>query len=147
MQPARFRCCCTLWHRITNTTNNNVVVAQHQLVATPTSSSTTTPRRRPTRRIPARSRTHPNAFVAAPPQVALKRAAQLGDDDVAAALRERAQRIYDSYGTLMLNTEGMSAGGVERKATCQNLFRKLLYLTEFPMLLDQGADPRVHACE
>jgi hypothetical protein len=33
------------------------------------------------------------------------------------------------YGTLMLNTEGMTPEGIERKATCQNLFRKLLFLT------------------
>jgi hypothetical protein len=29
----------------------------------------------------------------------------------------------------MLNTEGMTPDGIERKATCQNLFRKLLFLT------------------
>lgn len=38
---------------------------------------------------------------------------------VAEALKERAQRIYDKYGTLMLNTEGMTPEGVERKAACR----------------------------
>jgi hypothetical protein len=38
---------------------------------------------------------------------------------VAEALKERSQRIYDKYGTLMLNTEGMTADGLERKATCR----------------------------
>jgi hypothetical protein len=102
--------------------------------------------------------------------VALKAALELSDADVAEALRERAQRIYDKYGggrawrggggeqvkwmeagigawparkhqpglrqgwqltpwpsrarppppgTLMLSTEGMSAAGLQRKATCQ----------------------------
>ncbi len=39
------------------------------------------------------------------------------------------------YGTLMLNTEGMTEQGVQRKATCQALFRKLLYLTEHEPLV------------
>lgn len=51
--------------------------------------------------------------------VALKGALGLSDEEVAEALRERAQRIYDKYGTLMLSTEGMSAAGLQRKATCQ----------------------------
>jgi hypothetical protein len=59
---------------------------------------------------------------------------------VAEALRERAQRIYDKYGTLMLNIDGMTAEGVERKATCQALFRKLLYLTEHEPLVAAGSE-------
>ena len=59
---------------------------------------------------------------------------------VAEALRERAQRIYDKYGTMMLNTEGMTAEGVERKATCQALVSKLLYLTEYQPLVSQGSE-------
>ncbi|KAL6759739.1 hypothetical protein V8C86DRAFT_2568137 [Haematococcus lacustris] len=71
--------------------------------------------------------------------VALKQAAGLSDEQVAEALQERSQRVYDKYGTLMLNTDGMSSGGVERKAACTALFRKLLYLTEHDPLLQQGS--------
>ncbi len=59
---------------------------------------------------------------------------------VAEALRERAQRIYDKYGTLMLQTSGMTPEGVERKATCQALYSKMLYLTECQALLDQDGE-------
>ncbi|GBF89464.1 hypothetical protein Rsub_02036 [Raphidocelis subcapitata] len=72
--------------------------------------------------------------------VALKGALGLGDGEVAEALRERAQRIYDKYGTLMLSTEGMSASGLQRKATCQALFSKMLYLTEHEPLVAQGSE-------
>lgn len=47
---------------------------------------------------------------------------------MAEALSERAQRIYDKYGNVMLDTAGMSKAGVERKATCRALFSKMLYL-------------------
>lgn len=47
---------------------------------------------------------------------------------VAEALRERAQRIYEKYGNVMLETQGMTKAGIERKATCRALFSKLLYL-------------------
>lgn len=47
---------------------------------------------------------------------------------MAEALRERAQRIYEKYGNVMLETEGMTKAGIERKATCRALFSKLLYL-------------------
>jgi len=40
---------------------------------------------------------------------------------VAEALKERSQRIYDKYGTLMLNTDGMTPEGLERKATCRSV--------------------------
>ena len=43
-------------------------------------------------------------------------------------MRERAQRIYEKYGNVMLETEGMTKAGIERKATCRALFSKLLYL-------------------
>jgi len=72
--------------------------------------------------------------------VQLKVALGLTDEDVAEALRERAQRIYDKYGTLMLNTEGMTNEGIERKATCQALVRKLLYLTEYQPLVAEGSE-------
>ena len=38
----------------------------------------------------------------------MQRSAGLNDKEVAEALRERAQRIYDKYGTLMVNTEGLT---------------------------------------
>ena len=53
---------------------------------------------------------------------------ELGYAQVAEALRERAQRIYEKYGNVMLETEGMTKAGIERKATCRALFSKLLYL-------------------
>ncbi len=49
----------------------------------------------------------------------------LTDADVGEALGERATRIYDKYGTLMLNTEGLTLAGAQRKATCTALFRKV----------------------
>ncbi|KAI8469776.1 MAG: hypothetical protein J3K34DRAFT_469711 [Monoraphidium minutum] len=72
--------------------------------------------------------------------VALKGALALSDADVAEALRERSQRIYDKYGTLMLSTDGMSAGGLQRKATCRGLFSKMLYLTEHDGLVAHDSD-------
>ena len=47
---------------------------------------------------------------------------------VSEAIRERAKRIYDKYGNVMLEVKGMTKAGVERKATCRALFSKLLYL-------------------
>ncbi len=44
------------------------------------------------------------------------------------AIQERAKRIYDKYGNVMLDVKGMTKAGVERKATCRALFSKLLYL-------------------
>lgn len=40
----------------------------------------------------------------------------------------------------MLNTDGMTAEGLERKATCRALFSKLLYLTEYEPLVAQGSE-------
>lgn len=40
----------------------------------------------------------------------------------------------------MLSTEGMSPAGLQRKATCQALFSKMLYLTEHEALVAQGSD-------
>lgn len=71
--------------------------------------------------------------------LALKDALMLSDEDVAEALEERANRVYVKYGSLVMNTEGMTAAGVERKATCQALFRKLLFLTEQEALVRQGS--------
>eukprot|EP00803_Ostreobium_quekettii_P003706 evm.model.scf_4588.1 EVM.evm.TU.scf_4588.1 scf_4588:492-2081(+) len=68
--------------------------------------------------------------------VYLKEVLKMTDDDIADALKERATRIYDKFGTLMLNTEGMSTQGIERKAAGRALFSKMLYLTECPQLLD-----------
>ncbi|KAF6265236.1 hypothetical protein COO60DRAFT_1623915 [Scenedesmus sp. NREL 46B-D3] len=72
--------------------------------------------------------------------VLLKSVLGLSDQQVAEALQERAQRIYDKYGTLMLNVDGFTAEGVERKATCRGLFSKLLYLTEHEPLVAQGSE-------
>ena len=47
---------------------------------------------------------------------------------MAGALHERASRIYQQYGNVMLEVKGMTKAGVERKATCRALFSKLLYL-------------------
>ena len=47
---------------------------------------------------------------------------------MAGALHERASRIYQQYGNVMLEVRGMTKAGVERKATCRALFSKLLYL-------------------
>ena len=49
--------------------------------------------------------------------------AQVGE-----ALRERAQRVYERYGNVMLDVKGMTKAGIDRKATCRQLFSKLLYL-------------------
>uniref|UniRef100_A0A383V399 Armadillo-like repeats domain-containing protein n=1 Tax=Tetradesmus obliquus TaxID=3088 RepID=A0A383V399_TETOB len=72
--------------------------------------------------------------------VLLKGVLGLSDEQVAEALQERAARIYDKYGTLMLNVDGFTAEGVERKATCRALFSKLLYLTEHEPLVAQGSE-------
>lgn len=69
--------------------------------------------------------------------VALKQAAGLSDAEVAEAVRERAQRVYSTYGSLMLNPQGLTSSGLERKATSQALFQKLLYLTETDALIVQ----------
>lgn len=67
--------------------------------------------------------------------VYLKSALNLTDDQVAEALTERGKRIYDKYGSVMLNTQGMTSAGVERKATARALFSKLLYLAEYEQLI------------
>jgi hypothetical protein len=54
---------------------------------------------------------------------------------VADALRERSKRIYSKYGTVMLDTSGMSAAGIERKATSRALYSKVQYLTQCEALL------------
>jgi hypothetical protein len=51
---------------------------------------------------------------------------------VATALKDRAQRIYEKYGNVMLDVAGMTKAGIERKATCRALFSKLLYLAGAP---------------
>lgn len=72
--------------------------------------------------------------------VALKRALGLRDADAAGALSERARRVYDKYGNVMLNTDGMSAEGVERKATARALFSKMLFLAECPEVVGPPAE-------
>ncbi|KAG1677753.1 hypothetical protein FOA52_001065 [Chlamydomonas sp. UWO 241] len=74
--------------------------------------------------------------------VALEAAAELSDLQVADAIAERAQRVNDKYGPLMLNAQeaGFSASSLERKATCKALFQKLLYLSECEQLVAQGSE-------
>lgn len=62
--------------------------------------------------------------------IELKSCLGLSDVEVADALKERASRIFEKFGTVMLDTSGMSPAGVERKATSRALFSKMLYLVE-----------------
>jgi hypothetical protein len=62
--------------------------------------------------------------------IALKAALGLDDAQVVEALNERANRVYEKYGNVMLDTTGMSAAGIERKATSRALFSKMQYLIE-----------------
>ena len=71
--------------------------------------------------------------------IALKGALKLSDVQVAEALRERANRVYDKYGAVMLDSSGMSASGVERKATARALFSKMQFLVECEALLSSDA--------
>ena len=71
--------------------------------------------------------------------VALRSALALSDSDVAAALAERAARVYAQYGTLMLDSEGLTSAGLERKATCRALFSKLLHLAECDAVIAQDS--------
>ncbi|BDA47494.1 hypothetical protein COCOBI_10-3420 [Coccomyxa sp. Obi] len=71
---------------------------------------------------------------------ALRSALNMTDEEVAEALRERAQRIYEKYGNVMLETAGMTKAGIERKATCRALFSKILYLAESEKILDQNSE-------
>jgi hypothetical protein len=48
--------------------------------------------------------------------------------------------VYEKYGGLLMNTAGMTAEGVERKATCRALFQKMLALTECEWLVTQGSE-------
>ncbi|KAL4434016.1 hypothetical protein ABPG75_000457 [Micractinium tetrahymenae] len=75
--------------------------------------------------------------------VALKAALSLSDDEAAEALSERAERVYEKYGTVMVNMEGMTQAGIERKAASRNLFIKLLSLTEARALLSAEAASKV----
>lgn len=68
--------------------------------------------------------------------IELKTCLKLSDEEVAEALKERASRIFEKYGTVMLDTSGMSPAGVERKATSRALFSKMLYLVECDDVLD-----------
>ena len=58
---------------------------------------------------------------------------------VAEALRERATRTYEKFGTVMLDTAGLTSAGIERKMASRALFAKLLYLAETPRLLSPEA--------
>ncbi|EIE23581.1 hypothetical protein COCSUDRAFT_47354 [Coccomyxa subellipsoidea C-169] len=71
---------------------------------------------------------------------ALRTALGMTDEEVAEALRERAQRIYEKYGNVMLEVAGMTKAGIERKATCRALFSKILFLAESEKILDQESE-------
>ena len=74
--------------------------------------------------------------------IELKSCLNLSDVEVADALKERASRIFEKYGTIMLDTSGMSPAGIERKATSRALFSKMLYLVECDDLLMPGGESR-----
>mmetsp|Transcript_16249 Transcript_16249/g.41328 ORF Transcript_16249/g.41328 Transcript_16249/m.41328 type:complete len:363 (-) Transcript_16249:138-1226(-) len=70
----------------------------------------------------------------------LKSVLGLSDEQVADALSERSKRVYEKYGTLIMNTAGMTAEGATRKATGRALFSKLLYISESEEVLAQGSE-------
>ncbi len=72
--------------------------------------------------------------------VALRAALDLSDDDLAAAMKERAERVYAQFGTVMMDTSSMTNAGIERKATAKLLFSKMLYLLECEQLWANGDD-------
>lgn len=76
--------------------------------------------------------------------LALRTALGLSEEQVAEALKERAQRIYDKYGNVMLETEGMTQAGIERKATARALFSKMLYMVEKEELVTPAAAETVN---
>lgn len=72
--------------------------------------------------------------------VALRAALDLSDDDLAAAMKERAERVYAQFGTVMMDTNSMTNAGIERKATAKLLFSKMLYLLECDQLWTNGGE-------
>lgn len=72
--------------------------------------------------------------------VQLKTSLGLTDEQVAEAIKERSQRIYEKYGTLIMNTAGMTSEGATRKATGRALFSKLLYISESEQMMSQDSE-------
>ena len=72
--------------------------------------------------------------------VALRAALDLSDDDLAAAMKERAERVYAQFGTVMMDTSSMTNAGIERKATAKLLFSTMLYLLECEQLWTNGGE-------
>lgn len=70
--------------------------------------------------------------------IALKNILGLTEKQTAEALTERAIRVHKKYGSVMLDTSGMTSAGIERKATARSLFSKLLYLAESEEMLPSG---------
>jgi hypothetical protein len=66
--------------------------------------------------------------------VVLRAALDLSDEELAAAMKERAERVYAQFGTVMMDTSSMTNAGIERKATAKSLFSKMLYLLECEQL-------------
>lgn len=64
----------------------------------------------------------------------------MSDMDVADAIAERAQRVYDKYGTLILNPEGFTSVGQKRKEACRALCQKILFLAECNALVQKGSE-------
>eukprot|EP00192_Tetraselmis_astigmatica_P020810 CAMPEP_0117673324 /NCGR_PEP_ID=MMETSP0804-20121206/14409_1 /TAXON_ID=1074897 /ORGANISM="Tetraselmis astigmatica, Strain CCMP880" /LENGTH=300 /DNA_ID=CAMNT_0005482049 /DNA_START=237 /DNA_END=1139 /DNA_ORIENTATION=+ len=74
--------------------------------------------------------------------VQLKVSLNLSDEQVVEAVKERSQRIYDKYGTLIMNAAGMTAEGATRKATGRALFSKLLYIAESDELISADSEAK-----
>jgi len=72
--------------------------------------------------------------------VALRDAAGLNTETTSRALEELSRRMYQSYGALMLKTDGMGASGAQRKVTGRNYFRKIMYLCELKEVLPQASE-------
>lgn len=70
----------------------------------------------------------------------MRAALDLSDDDLAAAMKERAERVYAQFGTVMMDTSSMTNAGIERKATAKLLFSKMLYLLECDQLWTNGGE-------
>ncbi|MEO2192089.1 MAG: hypothetical protein ABGY24_06570 [bacterium] len=70
----------------------------------------------------------------------MRAALDLSDDDLAAAMKERAERVYAQFGTVMMDTSSMTNAGIERKATAKLLFSKMLYLLECEQLWTNGGE-------
>eukprot|EP00241_Pyramimonas_parkeae_P006530 CAMPEP_0114255326 /NCGR_PEP_ID=MMETSP0058-20121206/17491_1 /TAXON_ID=36894 /ORGANISM="Pyramimonas parkeae, CCMP726" /LENGTH=337 /DNA_ID=CAMNT_0001369681 /DNA_START=132 /DNA_END=1145 /DNA_ORIENTATION=- len=67
--------------------------------------------------------------------VALKTGCRLTDEQVVAMMEESAKRTFERTGILMRKPGGMTAAGLQKKATGRALFAKLMYLADQDALL------------